>query len=80
MLAEVVAVASVWGGGGQPLLLLLPGAERGWLREEEPAQSAQGRHPGVQTSRPGRVARGPGGGGVVLGREAGVCIYLFTVC
>jgi len=51
------------GGEGQLLLLPLPEAEGGWLREEEPAQSAPGRHPGVQTSRPGRAARGPGGGG-----------------
>jgi hypothetical protein len=65
------------GGRGQLLLLLLPGAEGGWLREEEPAQSAPGRHPGGP-DEPVRSG-GPRAGGVVLGREAGF-VYTYSKC
>jgi hypothetical protein len=67
------------GGGGQLLLLPLPEAEGGWLREEEPAQSAPGRHPGVQTSRPGRAARGPGGGRRPRQGGGGLYIHIHSV-
>ena len=66
------------GGRGQLLLLLLlPGSEGGWLREEELAQSAPGRHPGGPDgqARSGR----PRAGGDVLGREAGF-VYAYSQC
>ncbi len=62
-----------------PLLPLLPGAEGGWLREEELGPVGVGPPPGWSRGA-GSVWRTAGGGGRRPRQGGGVCIYIFTVC